>query len=93
MVIFNFYLIIMTSLFHIWALASLDSLLQSLQTLSNARQASKLTINYFFPMLSDLSQSGQNHKELNSLPRGLTGEISHVVRSKRKHLGYQKAYL
>lgn len=38
----------MTSLFHIWAPASLDTLVEPSQTLSNARQVSKLTIKYFF---------------------------------------------
>ena len=60
----------MTPLFHIWAPASLDALHNPSQTLSNAKQISKLTIKYsaFFSMRPDLKQSVHNLKEVvNSL--------------------------
>lgn len=79
---FNSYLIIMTPLFHIWAPASLDALREPSQTLSNAKQVSKqpLSTLFFFSALSDLSQSGRNHKELvYSFPRRVAVKISHVV--------------
>lgn len=46
----------MTPLFHIWAPASLDTLREPSQTLSNAKQISKVTIKYalsFFPCTLD----------------------------------------
>lgn len=44
-------------------------------------------------MLSDLSQSGRNHKELVSTLLREMAKIPHVVWVNRKLLGWQKVYL
>lgn len=72
----------MTPLFHIWAPASLDALHKPSQTLSNAKQISKLTIKYyaFFSIRPDLKQSVHNLKEVvNSLTCWGDAKISHIV--------------